>query len=398
MIDCLCRPCVIIYEGNKSKYRATYLESKQFEVSSSSAAACSEEEEMGLENFMKNGVPFIVMIIVESGEVGMITLGKAAMDNGMSNLVYVVYYNSLGTLLLFPFFIFRFFRSDRPPLTLNLIFRFFLLGLIGICFLQIFAYAGIGYSSPTLATAMGNLIPGFTFLLAVIFRMETLDVRRLTSQAKVLGTIIAISGAFVMTLYKGRLIQLFSSASNLPHIQLMSQQSNWILGGICLAITCICSSMWNILQTATVKEYPDEQTIVFFFCFFGTIQSAIYSLLVERDPEAWALRPDISMIAIIFAAVFGSVFRTTVFTWCLRKKGPVYVSMFKPLGMVIAVILGTIFLGDELYLGSIIGGSIIAVGFYTVMWGQAKEKYMAVAVDDFCALESTPPRNHLLQK
>ena len=60
---------------------------------------------------MKNGVPFIVMIIVESGEVGMITLGKAAMDNGMSNLVYVVYYNSLGTLLLFPFFIFRFFRS-----------------------------------------------------------------------------------------------------------------------------------------------------------------------------------------------------------------------------------------------------------------------------------------------
>lgn len=41
-----------------------------------------------------------------------------------------------------------------------------------ICFLQIFAYAGINYSSPTLATAMGNLIPGLTFLLAVTFRLD----------------------------------------------------------------------------------------------------------------------------------------------------------------------------------------------------------------------------------
>lgn len=83
------------------------------------------------------------------------------------------------------------------------------------------------------------------------FRMENLDIKRLSSQAKVLGTIIAISGAFVMTLYKGQLIQMFSSASNLPHTQLASQQSNWILGGIFLAITCICSSMWNILQVKT---------------------------------------------------------------------------------------------------------------------------------------------------
>lgn len=65
---------------------------------------------MGFQNYIKSGLPFIVMVIVESGEVGMITLGKAAMNNGMSNLVYVVYYNSLGTLLLFPFFIFHLFR------------------------------------------------------------------------------------------------------------------------------------------------------------------------------------------------------------------------------------------------------------------------------------------------
>jgi len=31
-------------------------------------------------------------------------------------------------------------------------------------------FTGVSYSSPTLASAMGQLIPAFTFLLAVIFR------------------------------------------------------------------------------------------------------------------------------------------------------------------------------------------------------------------------------------
>lgn len=37
-------------------------------------------------------------------------------------------------------------------------------------FAQFFGYVGIYYSSPTLGTAMLNLIPGFTFVLAVVFR------------------------------------------------------------------------------------------------------------------------------------------------------------------------------------------------------------------------------------
>ncbi|KAH7847625.1 hypothetical protein Vadar_028313 [Vaccinium darrowii] len=47
--------------------------------------------------------------------------------------------------------------------------------------------------------------------------------------------------------------------------------------------------------------------------------------------------------------------------------------MFKPLSIVVAVVMGAVFLGDTLYLGSIIGAIIISVGFYTVMWGKAKE-------------------------
>jgi len=43
--------------------------------------------------------------------------------------------------------------------------------------------------------------------------------------------------------------------------------------------------------------------------------------------------------------------RSVVCTWACRKKGPVYVAMFTPLGMVIALGMGVIFLGESFYLG-----------------------------------------------
>lgn len=49
--------------------------------------------------------------------------------------------------------------------------------------------------------------------------------------------------------------------------------------------------------------------------------------------------------------LFGSGLTTVVHTWTLRLKGPVYVAMFKPLAIAIAVVMGSIFLGDTLHLG-----------------------------------------------
>ncbi|GMP40658.1 hypothetical protein CsSME_00011018 [Camellia sinensis var. sinensis] len=65
---------------------------------------------MGLMSGMKEAAPFAAMFLVEWGEVGMITLAKAALNTGISTFVYFVFYNSLGVVLLFPFFIFRTYR------------------------------------------------------------------------------------------------------------------------------------------------------------------------------------------------------------------------------------------------------------------------------------------------
>lgn len=49
--------------------------------------------------------------------------------------------------------------------------------------------------------------------------------------------------------------------------------------------------------------------------------------------------------------VFGSCLNNTVHTWALHLKGPVFVAMFKPLSIAIAVAMGAMFLGDALHLG-----------------------------------------------
>ncbi|XP_015573631.1 WAT1-related protein At5g40240 isoform X2 [Ricinus communis] len=311
---------------------------------------------MELTSWLWNLVPFAAMIAVECTDVGVSTISKAALAKGMSKYVSVVYYNALATLILLPYFIFH--RSTG----------------------QILFLAAVKLSSPTLSSALANLIPIFTFLLAVITRMETLDIRRSSSQAKSLGAIVSVAGAFVVTLYKGPAVLMTTQTSNFHHHHqlLFSQKPEWIFGGFLLLIVCLLSATWNVAQGATVKEYQEPMTIVFFFTFFITIQSAVFSLILERNPNAWILKSSIEIIAIVFTAVFGSIFRIAIHTWCLRKKGPVYVAMFKPLGIAIAVFMTVVFLGDTLYLGSVIGSIIIALGFYSVMWGQMKEKKMGL--------------------
>ncbi|OVA16286.1 Drug/metabolite transporter [Macleaya cordata] len=324
-------------------------------------------------------VPFAAMVMVEFTDVGVTTLSKAAMLKGMSPFVYVVYYNALGTLLLLPPFLFYRTKTSQPPLSFTLFSALFFIGLIGIGFGQAVAFIGIRHSSPTLSSALANLIPAFTFLLAIIFRMEKVDLRIPSSQAKSLGAIVSISGAFIVTLYKGPPI-ILSSTTAPPdhHHQLMllssSSQSNWVLGGLLLSFCCFLSAVWNIVQTAVIKEYPSEISVVFISSFIGTIICAIISLIIERDPSAWKLRPGIQLITIVYAAVFATVIRTSVHTWGLHKKGPVYVAMFRPLSIVFAVFTTVTFLGDVLHIGSVVGAIVISLGFYAVMWGKAKEE------------------------
>ncbi|XP_045816107.1 WAT1-related protein At3g28050-like isoform X1 [Trifolium pratense] len=238
---------------------------------------------------------------------------------------------------------------------------------------QVCGYVGIYYSSSTLATAMRNLVPGFTFILAVLFRMEQLDWRSSSSLAKSLGTIVSIAGALIAILYKGAAILKVLSPANLSQQPLSSQDFNWILGGLFLAADCVMASPFTIIQATVLKKYPAELIFVFFYCFFVAILSGVTCLIMERDIGAWSLEPKLRLLSVLYSGIFGSVVHVGVTAWCLRQTGPVFVSMFKPIGIVISVVIGVVFLSDAFYLGSLIGATAIVIGFYSVLWGKSKD-------------------------
>ncbi|XP_027152926.1 WAT1-related protein At3g28050-like isoform X3 [Coffea eugenioides] len=304
----------------------------------------------------KQVVPLVAMVSMECTNVGLNTLFKAATVKGMSHHVFIVYsYALAAALLLLPstfFFINRSnSRLDLPPLKFSILSKIFLLGLIG---------------------------------------MEKLAFRSSSSRAKVLGTVLSISGAFVVTLYNGPRIKLRNTIPIPQHLH--TAQSNWKLGGLFLTAEYILVPMWYIVQAQIMKEYPAEITVVFFYNLFVSILAAFAGIFMEPDLSRWKIRPNMALASIVCSGIFGSFLNNTIHTWALRLKGPVYVAMFKPLSIVIAVAMGVIILGDALYLGSILGATVIALGFYTVMWGKTKEEMEEC--DDISFLETSA--NHKL--
>ncbi|KAJ1395780.1 EamA domain [Sesbania bispinosa] len=295
---------------------------------------------------------FSVMLAIEMLEVTVNTVSKAAMKRGMNNFVFIM-------------------KRTLPPLTYWSIGLLFVAGFFS-CTIQMLKFFGIAYSSPTLASVMSDLVPAFTFILAVFCRMENFDYKANSTQVKSYGTLVSITGALIITLYKGQ--PIINNHPNFPENLLSSEQFDWIFGGVLLAAFSCMLSFHHIVLTWLIREYPAELMVVLIRSMIVSVLSVPAVLISEKDPKAWRLGLNMELLAIGCSAVFTGCFRSVIHIWAMKKKGPVYVAMFKPLEIVFAVLMGIAFLGDSLYLGSVIGAAVVVIGFYAVIWGKTEEE------------------------
>ncbi|XP_047339643.1 WAT1-related protein At5g40210-like [Impatiens glandulifera] len=322
---------------------------------------------------MKEWLPYIGMIINQFIQVGLIVAIKKAGSTGLSKYIFVSYSNALASIVLLPIS-FLIHRSDsRPAITLSHLCWFFLLGLCG-CIINVTGNAAIQITPASFASAMLNLIPAFTFLLAIIFRMEEINFRRSSTLAKTVGTVVSISAAVVVTLYKGPPLFRNFSPTKFSFQDNGEQYYDYLAGGMLLLIDCVASAACTIIMALTLKRYRAELFIVFYYCFFVAILSAMFSLLVEGSHTSWSLLPSLRLLSILYSGVVGSATQVSISMWCIHQRGPVFVAMFHPLGIIIAAMVDIIFLGDTIYTGSMIGSTFIVIGFYFVMWGKSAER------------------------
>ncbi|XP_054801511.1 WAT1-related protein At4g15540-like [Prosopis cineraria] len=335
-----------------------------------------EETEVARMYFYKDVVPLCALIAIECINVGASILFKAATFNGVNYYVFTIYASAISTLVLLlplPFILRR--STGLPPFKSSLLFWIFLPRLIGLG-ARLCGAKAIEYSSPTLSAAMSNLTPAFTFILAIFCRMEKVELRSSSTQAKIIGTVVSIVGALVVVLFRGPPLKSASSPSpthpTSSQLNSASTQTKWVLGGFLLLVECLLVPIWYIVQTHVINEYPAKLIVVFLYNLCGTIISAPVCLIAEPDLSAWKIKPDITLLSIIYSGFLCTCLSRLIETWGLHLKGPVYVSTFKPLSIAMAAAMSVIFLGDVLHLGSAIGAAILSVGFYGVIWGKAK--------------------------
>ncbi|GMI99159.1 Usually multiple acids move in and out Transporters 40 [Hibiscus trionum] len=346
----------------------------------------------------------MAMVAAETSSVVLGILLKAAYFKGLSFFVFIAYCYMLATLvfLLLASFFNR--KAVLPPLKFPLFSRIFLMALLGSS-AQITAYKGLELSSPTLSSAISNIIPVFTFILAVSFRVEKVAFRSLSTRAKIIGTMISVFGAFVIIFYKGpKVISSLtwtssSSSSSYALLQkpmvFVSSESNWILGGFLLAIASLLVSFGYIIQSQIMKIYPEEITVNFFCNLFGTIISLPICLLGEPNLSSWRLSSSVAVVTVLYSGLFALPFTFLIHIWGVRLKGPVFVASFKPTQIVIAIVAGAIFFGEAVLLGSVIGSIFLSTGLYCVLWGKAKEE--EEMKDDESGLSTINGRLPLLQ-
>ncbi|KAG5099007.1 hypothetical protein AAZX31_17G241200 [Glycine max] len=338
----------------------------------------------------------LAMLALQFGYAGFHVISRAALNMGVSKLVFPVYRNIIALLLLLPFAYFLE-KKERPAMTLNFVGQFFLLALVGITANQGFYLLGLDNTSPTFASAIQNSVPAITFLMAVILRIEQVRLNRKDGLAKVAGTVLCVAGATVITLYKGPTI--YSPTTRVNNSMIMNRSNttvitpmfdfgslslgdakgkNWTLGCLYLIGHCLSWSGWLVLQAPVLKKYPARLSVTSYTCFFGILQFLVIALLLERDAQAWLFHSAGEVFTILYAGVVASGIAFAVQIWCIDRGGPVFVAVYQPVQTFVVAIMASIALGEEFYLGGIIGAVLIVAGLYFVLWGKSEERKFAM--------------------
>ncbi|XP_073124700.1 WAT1-related protein At1g21890-like [Henckelia pumila] len=326
--------------------------------------------------FVNKLKPYLAMVSLQFGYSGMYIIALVALKGGFSHWILVVYRHAIATLVFAPFACF-FERKTRPRMTKSIFLKIAVLAFLEPVLDQNLYYMGMQYTSATFASAIVNVLPAFTFILAVIFRLEKISLKKTYSLAKVIGTLATVAGAMIMTLYKGPIVDILWYSHGGSHHKAaaaaVSSDQHWITGTI-MVLSCIIGwSIFFILQNKTLKEYPAELSLASLICLMGTVEGGIVGAIMEPHRSAWVIGFDLRLLAATYAGIVCSGIAYYLQSVVNKARGPVFVTAFSPLSMIITAVLGAIILSEQVHLGSLIGAVVIVFGLYSVIWGKSKE-------------------------
>ncbi|KAK8584476.1 hypothetical protein V6N13_109871 [Hibiscus sabdariffa] len=312
----------------------------------------------------------IVMQFVYAGN--SVLLGYL-MSLGLTPLTIVISFTFATFLIVSPFALY-FERSKWPKqLTLKLIIQLLLISFGGVTLFQSLFLKGINLTSPAVATAMPNLAPGFIFIIAWACRLEEVAISCLYSRVKIGGTLLCVLGALTMSLMHSTVSSGSTSMLSAPADDAVFDKDK-IIGCMYLIAAVLVLSSNVVLQAATLGDFPAPMSLCAITSLIGVIITVMVQLVEDPDfQREWPLVSvkDLLGFSLLGGAVGGAC--VSFNGWAMKKRGPVLVSMFGPIGTVISVVLSFITLGDTVSFGSLAGMFLMFIGLYFVLWAKGKE-------------------------
>ncbi|PIN00220.1 hypothetical protein CDL12_27279 [Handroanthus impetiginosus] len=321
----------------------------------------------------KDYKPYFAAILIQGSYAGMFLLSKEAMSSGMKPSVFVAYRQAFATIALLP--VAFFFQSkDSPPLTWS-----------GLCKIFLISSSGLEYVSATFGTATLSIVPALVFVMAVCLspklliiilsekvRIENLAITKRHGIAKILGTILGLSGAMAFTFYKGP--PLYSTSTNSHHegdhsSERTPTKQEWIKGSFLSIAAQVIYALWLTMQAPLLMKYKGKLRLTILQCGFSCITATIYGAATERNLSSWKLGWNINLLSVVYCHLF---WRPSSQLFSLKKlfTGEVSSSIHPHLGRSPIYVFS-----PNIARISVLGGTLLVVGLYSFLWGKNREAH-----------------------